>query len=71
MRRSRPTSTRSLADNLNGSVDSIRNMKARAHDAAAGLHAGTTGRELLAELERLVSSDRSATARDRRPGGSE
>jgi hypothetical protein len=59
---------RSLADNLNRlSVDSIRNMKAWAHDAAAGLHAGTTGRELLAELERPVSSIE-ATARDRRPG---
>jgi hypothetical protein len=62
---------RSLAANLNAlSAEAIRGMKARAHEAAATLHAGTTGRELLAELERLLGSDRDPPARPRRPGGS-
>jgi len=61
---------RSLAATLNSlSAESIRGMKARAHEAAAVLHAGTTGRELLTELERLLRADRDPAARPRRSGG--
>lgn len=54
---------RSLAGKLNElSVEEVRELKNRSHRAAATLHAGATGRELLARLEAMTAAERDRTA---------